>query len=390
MFLATEERVNHRLKSIDFARTISILMVLTHHFGISRDPSNLSVVYVMFMDFMAAFGRHGAYGVFTFFIVSGFLIARITDLRYGSLFDIDVRDFYVRRIARIWPLLFLVIAIDLFLVYFANSHNLGGVRAIDQILTPKPSLYDPTFFVSILTFTTNVLLQVRFNEYGLVWIILWSLAVEEQFYLCFPWLCRWTRSIKNMTSILVIVFLSGMLCRAVAHSASGLTAGLLHSFCHFDLLALGIGLFLVNEIFAERLKARQGLASVLALSGFVVAAATYYFAKESILLHYVFAQSVFGLSVFCFLLGALNLNAFSRLPSIAVLPGFLSYGIYLYHPIVLLFVGVALSAERTFQFATYILVSVSIAGLSYLLYEKPFNKLIVRALGSSQKKPVPE
>lgn len=372
-----QERIEQRLKSIDFARTISILMVLAHHFGFSRDLSATPSVSAWFSDFMAAFGRHGAYGVYTFFIVSGFLIARMTDLRYGSVFQVIPRDFYLRRIARIWPLLFLVVVVNLFLVSYANNNNLGEIGAIRQFLSPRISLYDPWFFVSLFTFTFNTLLQVRFDDYGLVWIILWSLAVEEQFYLVFPWLCKWTKDRKKLLSVLVMVFLGGMFCRVLSHHFGGVLGAALHSFCHFDLLALGILLFLANAHCQTSLQKRQTLCSFLFLSGFVFAAFVYVFAKETILLHYVFAQSLFGLGVLVSLFGALSCASFARIPAFLLAPGSLSYGMYLYHPVVLLFVGIALSGDRAVVFGAFMLALVCVAGLSYVLFERPCNRLIV-------------
>lgn len=372
-----QERIEQRLKSIDFARTISILMVLAHHFGFTRDLSATPSASAWFTDFMAVFGRHGAYGVYTFFIVSGFLIARMTDLRYGSIFQVNPRDFYCRRIARIWPLLFLVVVVNLFLVFYANNNNLGEITAIRQFLSPQSSLYDPWFFVSLLTFTFNILLQVRFDEYGLVWIILWSLAVEEQFYLVFPWLCKWTKDRKKLLSVLVIVFMGGMLCRVLSHHFGGALGAALHSFCHFDLLALGILLFLANTHCQTSLQNRQTLCSFLFLSGFVVAAFVYVFAKETILLHYVFAQSLFGLGVFVSLLGALSCASFARIPAFLLAPGFLSYGMYFYHPIVLLFVGITLNGDRGAVFGAFMLALLCVASLSYLFFERPSNRLII-------------
>lgn len=373
----TQGRIEQRLKSIDFARTISILMVLAHHFGFAHDPSATAPISAWLGDFMAAFGRHGAYGVYTFFIVSGFLIARMTELRYGSIFKVNPSDFYWRRIARIWPLLFLVIVLNFLLVFYANNNNLAEIGAIKQFLSPQMSLYDPWFFVGLLTFTFNILLQVRFDEYGLVWVILWSLAVEEQFYLSFPWLCRWTGERRNLLIVLVIVFIGGMLCRALAQHFGGACAAILHSFCHFDLLALGIVLFLANEHYGTSLQTRQALCCFFFLGGFVLAASVYLFAKETILLHYVFAQSIFGLGVFLSLLGALHWVPFARIPAFLIVPGILSYGIYLYHPIVLLFVGITVTGDRLFVFGVFMLALLCVSGLSYLFFEKPCNRLII-------------
>ena len=118
---------------------------------------------------------NGQPGVQIFFAVSGFLITSTALRRWGPLPKISLRGFYLMRFARIAPLLLLLLAI-LSTLHLANlgdfvvSAKTGGIgRAL----------------LAALTFHVNVL-EARRGYLPGNWDILWSLSVEEMFYLFFP------------------------------------------------------------------------------------------------------------------------------------------------------------------------------------------------------------
>ncbi len=122
---------------------------------------------------------NGQLGVQMFFAVSGFLITSITLRRWGSLAQVSLRDFYRLRFARIAPLLFLLLAI-LSVLHFAGIHHF--------VVQPKTGGLGRALLAA-LTFHINVLEAHRGYLPG-NWDILWSLSVEEVFYLFFPIACR--------------------------------------------------------------------------------------------------------------------------------------------------------------------------------------------------------
>src|ERR1700737_1527592 len=116
------------------------------------------------------FNLIGRFGVDLFFALSAYLLTvlmiREKD-RFGSL---DVRAFYMRRLPRIWPLYFTWIAALMLTRHFWSDYSLG-------------------FFVPWLLFAGNF--QASLIEINsLVILPLWSLSVEEQFYLIWPLLVR--------------------------------------------------------------------------------------------------------------------------------------------------------------------------------------------------------
>ena len=95
---------------IDLLRGISILLVLLHHFNIPYKLHDTFLgVQVFGESFSTLIARNGNYGVTMFFVISGFLITQHTLQRSGTLAEIKLKDFYIRRIARIFPCLVLLV-----------------------------------------------------------------------------------------------------------------------------------------------------------------------------------------------------------------------------------------------------------------------------------------
>jgi len=96
---------------IDTLRGVSILLVLLHHFNIAYVLRDTAIGDIFGWAAVHAAARNGNYGVTVFFVISGYLITSNALRRWGSLGAIDVRTFYVSRIARIMPCLLLVLAL---------------------------------------------------------------------------------------------------------------------------------------------------------------------------------------------------------------------------------------------------------------------------------------
>jgi peptidoglycan/LPS O-acetylase OafA/YrhL len=148
---------------------------------------------------------NGQFGVQIFFAVSGFLITSTTLRRWGSLSRVSVREFYQLRFARIAPLLLLLLAIlsGLHLAHieeFVVSQKTGGLgRAL----------------FAALTFHIN-LLEARRDYLPPNWDILWSLSVEEMFYLVFPLACRLLRRDRFLLIPLLVFVVLGPFARSRA------------------------------------------------------------------------------------------------------------------------------------------------------------------------------
>ena len=104
-------RNSGRNPGIDLLRGISIILVILNHMGLRIRLTQGALAAFLPNLFLNDLTFNGSEAVFTFFVVSGFLIATNSLERWGSLGAINVRVFYVRRASRIVPCLVALVAI---------------------------------------------------------------------------------------------------------------------------------------------------------------------------------------------------------------------------------------------------------------------------------------
>jgi peptidoglycan/LPS O-acetylase OafA/YrhL len=193
-----------RLDGIDLLRGLAIFFVLMNHINIRLLGADVLYTRFLYPQLLHLLVWNGQLGVQMFFAVSGFLITSISLRRWGSLSNISLRDFYLLRFARIAPLLFLLLAI-LSGLHFANVHHF--------VVTAETGGLGRALFAA-LTFHVNVL-EARRGYLPANWDILWSLSVEEMFYLFFPLVCRLFGRSKLFLVILLSFVALGPLGRTV-------------------------------------------------------------------------------------------------------------------------------------------------------------------------------
>jgi peptidoglycan/LPS O-acetylase OafA/YrhL len=159
---------NYRIKSLDGIRGVSILMVLLAH-GSTSLPKSIT------NNFVYSILANGHTGVMIFFVISGYLITKLLLIEKEKKGEISIKDFYVRRFFRIFPVFYLYIGIVIILK--------------NTILPDIFTNYATVLFSAFYFWNYKHLLLGSFDqETNGNWFMghLWSLSMEEQFYLIWP------------------------------------------------------------------------------------------------------------------------------------------------------------------------------------------------------------
>jgi peptidoglycan/LPS O-acetylase OafA/YrhL len=174
--------LNQRVPGIDLLRGLCIVAVVVHHINLRVRLDRTSLGALLGTTTNRALFWSGYNGVIVFFVISGFLITTWSIKRWDHLGRISRRQFYLMRFARIVPCLLGLLAI------LSVLDKLGVPRFV--IDTHRSSL--PRALLAALTFHINWL-EAHTGYLPASWDVLWSLSIEEVFYLFFPLICTLLR-----------------------------------------------------------------------------------------------------------------------------------------------------------------------------------------------------
>jgi peptidoglycan/LPS O-acetylase OafA/YrhL len=366
-----------RLACLDGLRGIAILLVMLVHFG--RGTHTNPVAHLLFKAAGA-----GWVGVDLFFVLSGFLITRILLSTRGN--PRYFVDFYGRRVLRIFPLYYGVLTVALVLAPLIVGGNL-------PLEHPSQAW--------LWSYTSNVYPALRGewfvmpNLLGLNLGHFWSLAVEEQFYLIWPFLV-WRLSPQKLMWLCGALAITSISLR-LWFVADGLSPNAIYCFTPFRMDGLVTGAWIAVASFRgarwERATPRAAaLASVClaTLVGSMLATSDTFWTNR--------LMQTFGYSLLAILFGAAIVLAIAAPPTSLrrrlLESGFLaffgkySYGLYVFHGLLWpILIDGALSIDPwTAGLHSYLArillrglaasaISVGIAYASWHLFERPFLKL---------------
>lgn len=223
-----------RNTGIDILRGLSILSVILLHFNI-RVPFKETFIGSLLpnMWYNLIFWS-GFYGVCVFFVISGFLITTSALNKWGSLPTLDVRSFYGMRFARIIPLLVLLLLVLSFLHW-------QGVASF-TINEERTTLGRAVF--AALGFHINWL-EIKVGYLPGAWDVLWSLSIEETFYLFFPLLCLLVKTEKQFIAIVTVFLLISPYARTALYPGNEL--GDRNHLAYLDAIAMGCVAAIVSK-----------------------------------------------------------------------------------------------------------------------------------------------
>jgi peptidoglycan/LPS O-acetylase OafA/YrhL len=362
---------------LDGLRGLAILMVLLLHFlGNTLPTSSIERAIV-------GVTSYGSYGVELFFVLSGFLI---TGILYNARNKPNYfRNFYMRRLLRIFPLYYGVLA---FVFFVAPLIPLLRGATLDYLVDRQAWAW---------LYAVNIYIA-KLGEWSFSYLDhFWSLSIEEHFYLCWPLVVF---LLARRPRALIAVSLTTALCAMVARltgSLMGLSWWTTYVFTPFRLDGLALGAFLAVAVRQpgglERL-VRALTPTVVAVGGLLAVT----FVWTRLVSHQGFEMvlpiraALILMLLACLLVWTLiapersTTSRFFRSRCMVFL-GTYSYGLYVYHH----FISYYLSMNRTeLELARWIgshgaavalqatvgaLASLALAYLSYELFEKRFLRL---------------
>jgi peptidoglycan/LPS O-acetylase OafA/YrhL len=197
-------RVDQRRNSgIDTLRGLSILLVVVHHIGIRVPLSQTLLAKLLPPWLLSGLNFNGAEAVTIFFVISGFLITRRSQERWADLRGIPLGGFYLLRMSRIVPLLLLVVA----------ALSVFDLLGVPRFVINKPGQSLGGAIASALGLYLNRYEGIHGYLPG-GWDVIWSLSIEEVFYLAFPFACLLLGRTRMLVPALALLALSLPLTRA--------------------------------------------------------------------------------------------------------------------------------------------------------------------------------
>lgn len=364
--------------NLDGLRSIAFLLVFLQH---SVSDQLLNGHNNVVSSFLKMLFRGGATGVSVFFVLSGFLITYLLLNELKASNTLNIKHFYIRRALRIWPLYYAVL-IFVFFIYPA-LRNLVGMDSSHGHNIPYYFLFLSNFDV------------IHIDHYfeTMAWgpiTVTWSVAVEEQFYLTWPLLFAFVPKRFYRLIFIAIIGLSLVFRYYHLHDKPVL---LYHSFVVCADLAIG-GLCAYCVLYYKQfVRFFENLSKTYIVSlyfiGFLwlLCLPNLSDKNDVVLLFSRFISTLF----FAFIVLEQNYaqHSFYKFSNFKLLSfwGKYTYGLYLIHNIVLLFIFIALGpkllninyeAHFLLNFLVCLvglMISMGISYVSYEYFEKRFLTL---------------
>lgn len=375
---ATQAKARIFFPNLDGLRFISFFVVFLYHghlsiFSYLKDaqPQLYSVV-----EFIC---QHGNLGVNFFFVLSGFLITYLLIKEKEFTGRVHVPNFYIRRILRIWPLYYLCVIVGF--IGFAMLKNMSGEPLVENA--------NPWYYIF---FGANFDIMHTWPEKpdALLLSVLWSVAVEEQFYLTWPLILSIV-PLKQFRFVFPAIMLFSLVFRAM-HTGDNdyeFAVRYFHTFSVIGDMALG-GLFAYLVSYENRFKS-----FITEMPKYLIALLYALTLGVTLFKDFIFTPGwpvVFERIVIAFLFGLIileqnyakhSLFKMGRFTTISKL-GIYTYGLYCLHFLGLYFaikfmnilhLNGSISWVAFLMIVAALLISVVISLMSYHMYEKWFLKL---------------
>jgi peptidoglycan/LPS O-acetylase OafA/YrhL len=339
--------------SLNGLRALSVLLVVIHHLGLQYNLFD-KLSSNSWINPITSFIQDGHLGVTVFFVISGFLITSLLLQEEQANGKISLKNFYTRRTLRIFPAYYFLL-----LTYFIIQ-SLGYIKINDNL------------WLTALTYTKDF-------EFDSGWYTghAWSLSIEEQFYLFWPFIFILGDFARKFSSVILI--LSVPLIRLFLHFHRIEWASDHSIFARIDSIAIGCFFALYRDEITKSLapywnpvfylsvltliflRYFPDITSKINLQYIFIPLGTTHGSIANVLIALILIFSIYGTKSLWFKF--LNLKLLNYI-------GLLSYSIYLWQQIFINKTSFWIN-----QFPQNILLLVLLSIFSYYIIEKPFLRL---------------
>lgn len=322
----------------------------------------------------------GTIAVLFFFVLSGFLITYLLFKEKEVTGAISAKNFYIRRILRIWPLYYIIFILGFFILPFIPFMSAGRLT-VDMM-----KHYTPHFllnFFMLPNISRALLPVIPYNGQA------WSIGVEEQFYLIWPLLIKYSRN--YLRTVLSVVFIYVFLLALVLPAANKfLPEGAMHNFIHgftrvvrqTPIVCMGIGatgaylLYFEKKKFLDFIFSRVFQYFLYAITFLMLASVIKYTLWLQMFISVLFTCIIVNIAANPASIFRLNNRGMNYL-------GKISYGMYMYHSIVI--IAVINLTRMYFDHLSFAIglglhlviigATIGVSAISYRYLEEPFLRL---------------
>jgi peptidoglycan/LPS O-acetylase OafA/YrhL len=354
---------------LDVLRFLAFMLVFIHHELPVGSDSRIASVFKDFAPILYAASSACGFGLCLFFTLSAFLICELLLRERTTSGTVAIKEFYIRRILRIWPLYYFGLALGAVVAFLPGGHR-GDLLCLSWF-----SIFMGAWYASIHGAIANPMFP------------LWSISVEEQFYLVAPWMvkCVNRKWLYAFCAALIVVANASLYHLATVGASQD--AIWPNPFVQFQCFSAGILLCLVLRGRLPSLTVWHRI-SLLASAGFCWFFACYglhtrlagFEKPGSWPLIAGYALAALG----CVLMLIAFLGVSQRLlPGWAIFLGRISFGLYVYHGLAAYVISKLLIGHlNSFMNPIYFLkgalalgLTVLMAAMSYRYIETPFLKM---------------
>ncbi len=339
-------------------RAIAALAVVVSHITQSLGEFGLNpFIFGITREGKPAGVSLAGYGVGVFFVLSGFLITYLLQAE-KDVQEIDIKKFYIRRILRIWPLYYVYLAISVSVILYLHLYF------------NFTSLLFYIFYAANIPYLLNTMLKFL-GHY-------WSLGVEEQFYLFWPW---FNKKITNLIPVIIVLIGSIIGIKLFVHHyyPDTMQENIMSNISYHQMMMGALGALLYkqgNQLFL-RITDNVVTQGICWLMIFLAALNKFHVAS-------VIDGDLICIAALALIIGQVNIRnrIFNLENNVFDFLGKISYGIYVIHPLLIFLIAKVIGplsmpdcVKYLIVYASVLSLTILVSYLSYTYFEKYFLTL---------------